>query len=89
MAPILKEMDTHNFSRDFIAGVTHFAAHHPITDEIRERFLEPGMYRAMTAAIKQEMRCGEPTVSLSQRRRKLRVSYLPSTRGRFEYPEKT
>ncbi len=56
IAPVLKQMDTHTFSRDFIAGVIHFAAHHPMTEETRARFLEPGMYRAITYAIKQEMR---------------------------------
>lgn len=56
IAPVLATMDTKSFSRDFIAGVTHFAANHPMTKETRERFGEPGMYAAMTAAIKQVMR---------------------------------
>lgn len=56
IAPILTEMDTMTFTRDFVAGMVHYAAHHSMTEETRARLVETGMYRAVTYAIKQVMR---------------------------------
>jgi hypothetical protein len=55
LAPILNQMEGRAFSRDFIAGMTHFAATHPLTEETRIRLTEPGMHAAINIAIKQVM----------------------------------
>ncbi len=55
IVPILNQMEGRSFSRDFIAGMVHFAATHPMTEETRVRLTEPGMHATINLAIKQVM----------------------------------